>query len=87
MKCIQPDVTEEEIRTAVSAGDFGRMKEKEAQGGFGLSILNPGSKGDSESFKVRRGKVGGYADYLTAEQKSVLDEMVKSKIDPALGYA
>lgn len=86
MKHIQPDVTADEIHTAVLAGDFERMKQKEAQGKFGLAILNPGAEGDSESFKVRRGKVGGYADYLTPEQKVVLDDMVKLKLDPALGY-
>jgi hypothetical protein len=86
MKYIQPDVTADEIHMAVLAGDFERMKQKEAQGTFGLSILNPGTEGDSESFKVRRGKVGGYADYLTPEQKVVLDKMVTSHLDPALGY-
>lgn len=87
MKFIQPDVTAEELQLAVSAGDFSRMKEKEAQGTFGLSILSPGAAGDTESFKVRRGKIGGYADYLTPEQKNVLDEMVRSKLDQSLGYS
>lgn len=86
MKFIQPDVMADEIRAAVEAADFDRMKEKEAQGAFGLSILKPGVEGDGESFKVRRGKIGGYADYLTAEQKAALDEMVKAHLDPALGY-
>lgn len=83
---IQPDVTEEEIRFAISEGDFSRMKEREAQGSFGLSILSPGAADDGESFKVRRGKIGGYADYLTPEQREVLDEMVRSKLDASLGY-
>jgi hypothetical protein len=87
MKHIQPDVTAEEVQMAVSAGDFSRMKEKEALGTFGLSILSPGTAGDSESFKVRRGKVGGYADYLTPEQKAALDEMVRTKLDASLGYS
>jgi hypothetical protein len=87
MKLIQPDVTPEEIHQGVMAGDFERMKHKEAQGSFGLTILNPGTDGDAESFKVRRGKVGGYADYLAPEQKVVLDDMVKTRLDPALGYS
>jgi hypothetical protein len=87
MKLIEPGIGGDHIRAAVEAADFERMKEKEAQGSFGLDILQPGVAGDSDSFKVRRGKIGGYADYLTPEQKAVLDEMVKTRLDPALGYA
>lgn len=38
---------------------FGNMKKLEAAGAFASKILQPTDVGDPESFKVRRGKVGG----------------------------
>ncbi len=87
MRLLAPGTTDEEIREAVEAAQFDRMKNLEAKGSFGLDILKPGIKNDSESFKVRRGKVGGYADYLTPEQKQHLDEMVAQTLNPAIGYS
>ena len=86
MRFLFPDVTDGEIRDAVLATDFDRMKISEAEGSFGLDLLKPGIKGDSDSFKVRRGKVGGYADYLTAAQKLHLDSIVSGTLDPEIGY-
>ena len=40
------------------------MKKLEAAGAFDSKILKPGNVTDPESFKVRRGKVGGYREYL-----------------------
>ena len=41
--------------------------------------MRPGKKNDGESLKVRRGKVGGYVDYLDEEIleyiQRVVDEM------------
>lgn len=54
---------------ALAFSDFGHMKELEAAGAFASKILQPGDVLDAESFKVRRGKVGGYRDYLTADEQ------------------
>lgn len=87
MRLLAPETNDKQIEDAVSAAQFDRMKNMEATGSFGLDILQPRSKDDSNSFKVRRGKVGGYADYLTPEQKQHLDRMVAETLDPAIGYS
>lgn len=87
MRLLLPGSTDKQIEEAVAAAQFDRMKSMEAAGSFGLDILAPGIKDDSNSFKVRRGKVGGYADYLTTEQKQHLDQMVAQTLDPAMGYS
>jgi hypothetical protein len=35
---------------------------------------------------VRRGKVGGYRDYFTPEEVTVVDAMVEGALDPVFGY-
>jgi hypothetical protein len=75
-----------ELDEAVAFGDFDNLKNLERQGFFrqgGLSLRNPN---DPESFKVRRAKVGGYRDYLTAPQVAELDDLVRQRLSPAFGY-
>jgi hypothetical protein len=47
--------------------------------------LRPKDAADPDSYKVRRGKVGGYADYLSAEDVAYLDAAV-ALLDPRYGY-
>ena len=48
--------------------------------------LKPGDANDPSSFKVRRAKVGGWRDYVTDEQASAIDAMVRERLDPVYGY-
>ena len=78
--------TDEEIRRAVGFASFDRLKERERSGFFESDRLKPGNLTDPDSFKVRRGKVGGYKDYFTAEQIARIDETVRSRLSPSFGY-
>jgi hypothetical protein len=50
-----------------------------------ITAMGPGDVRDPESFKVRRGKVGGYREYLSIEdQKYAADALMK--LDPRFGY-
>jgi alcohol sulfotransferase len=80
------DFAEEEIRAAVAFAAFDSLREKEARGFFRSGRLRPGDPGDPDSFKVRRGRVGGWRDYLTAGQAARVDDLVAARLDPALGY-
>jgi alcohol sulfotransferase len=80
------DFAEEEIRAAVAFAAFDSLREKEARGFFRSGRLRPGDPGDPDSFKVRRGRVGGWRDYLTADQAARVDDLVAARLDPALGY-
>jgi hypothetical protein len=62
------------------------MKKMEAAGAFASKILQPTDVADPESFKVRRGKVGGFTDYLTGDDLACANEAVR-KLDPRFGYA
>jgi hypothetical protein len=86
MDIISPGSTASEIQSAVDFATFENMKTMESQGSFGVDILKPGDDSDSDSFKVRRGKVGGYVDYLSADERNTIDGMIRDRLDPKLGY-
>jgi hypothetical protein len=78
-------VDESAFAHALRFSDFGEMKKMESAGAFESKILRAGDARDPESFKVRRGKIGGFADYLSAEdQRYAADAM--EQLDPRFGY-
>jgi len=69
------------VKDVVSRRSFAQMQRLEANGGFKMrygSALLPMDPDDPESYKVRRGKIGGYIDYLSGDDiiycNRVLDE-------------
>ncbi len=64
---------------------FGNMQKLESAGAFESKILRAGDTRDLESFKVRRGKIGGFADYLLASDQEYAAAAL-SKLDPRFGY-
>lgn len=76
----------EAIREAVAFADFESLKRKERDNYFNNSRLQARNVEDPDSFKVRRGKVGGYRDYFTAEQADMIDRFVSERLHPGFGY-
>ena len=73
------------FQDALEFSRFENMQKLEAAGAFDSNILHPGDVRDPESFKVRRGKVGGYREYLSLEdQKYAADAL--TKLDRRFGY-
>jgi hypothetical protein len=70
---------------ALAFSDFDNMRKLEAAGAFDSKILQPGDASDPESFKVRRGKVGGYSDYLEGADMAYVAEVMR-ELDPRFGY-
>ena len=78
--------TAEEIEAAVAFARFDSLKAKERDGFFRSYRLQAGSADDAESFKVRRGKVRGYLDYLTRSQADDLDSRVNAGLADLYPY-
>ncbi len=70
---IQPDI----LQQAVTFSSFENMKHLEQKNYFNDSILRQELQGDNESFKVRRGKIGGYRDYLDREDVHYIKQTVQ----------
>jgi len=73
------------FQTALDFSEFDNMKKLEAAGAFDSKILRAGDVRDPESFKVRRGKIGGYEDYLSAEDRQYATDAL-IRLDPRFGY-
>lgn len=80
------DFTDEEISEAIAFCSFEKLQERERDGFYGDSALRPADKDDPNSFKVRRGKVGGYRDDFTDEQLEKIDSLMRRKLNPEIGH-
>ena len=78
--------SKDQIQHAVAFASFESLREKERQGFFESDRLRPTDKSDPDSFKVRRGKVGGHKDYFTADQLKSIDSIVATQLSPVYGY-
>lgn len=76
-----------EIARAVAFASFDHMRQLEQQGLFASERLRPADPDNPQSFKVRRGRVGGYRDLLEPGQRERLDALVRERLPPAFGYA
>lgn len=80
------EASPQEIERAVAFASFDSLKSKEADHFFSTDRLRPGIASNPDSFKVRRGKVGGYQDYFSSDQLTAIEAMVaEAKLD-AFGY-
>lgn len=78
--------TDEHIAEAVSFASFQNMRKMESNELLESGRLRPRDPDDVESFKTRRGKVGGYVDYLEPEQIAWMEARIRDTLDPYYGY-
>jgi hypothetical protein len=83
-RVVDPDVVER----AVAYASVENMRKLEERSVFWLagSRMRPGQKGDPDSYKVRRAKVGGYRDYFSDAEIAQIDELVAKDLSPVFGY-
>ncbi len=77
------------VQEAVDFARFDNLKRLEADRAFGANDrrFQAGDVANPDSYKVRRGVVGGYRDYFDDEQVERLDRLVREKLETGLGYA
>lgn len=80
------EIDEEDFIYALEFSQFGNMRKMEASKQYDPKLLQPGDVNDPESYKVRRGKVGGYRDYLTGDDLTFANRAV-ARLDPRFGYS
>lgn len=79
-------VEEKAFSHALEFSDFGHMRKLESAGAFASKILRAGDARDPESFKVRRGKIGGFEDYLSPNDQLYASAALQ-KLDRRFGYS
>lgn len=76
------DIEEHILGEAIAFARFDNMHRMEREGQFGSSRLKPATEEDPESYKTRRGEVGGYVDYLSAEDIDYIDRLIEEMGSP-----
>lgn len=69
-----------QVEEVVMANHFDRMKQRESAGNFAKQYggaLKPRDLSDDDSFKVRKGKVGGFREELSAEDIAFCEEAMR----------
>ncbi len=77
-----------EVQEAVEYARFDNMRQLEHESVVAASgrRLIPGEPGRSDSYKVRRAKVGGWRDYFDEAEITEIDVRVKLGLQPGFGY-
>ncbi len=81
--------TAEELREAVQFASVENMRQLEQKRVFWLAgrRMLAKDRGNLNTYKVRRAKVGGYRDDFTPEQLAAIDSLVEQRMVPVFGYA
>ncbi len=89
LRFLGADPEEAEVRDAVEYARFDNMRRLEEQSQVAASgrRLVPGERGKSDSYKVRRAKVGGWRDYFDDDQAQEIDARVEAGLRPGFGYS
>lgn len=68
------------IDAAVGFSRFDNMRKLETENAFGSERLKQGKGGDAESFKTRKGKIGGYREYLTGADLDWVERRIGERL-------
>ncbi len=79
------DISDGVINEAVEYARFDNMRRMEARGTAQTDKLKPGDKSDLESYKTRKGKVGGFEEYLSKEDIEFINRKME-ELSPFYGY-
>jgi len=75
----------EAVEVAMDRARFDRLRALEVRGSLRSGRLKAVDPDDPDSFKVRRGKVGGYIDYFDELERAELDRVVQRSLSPFYG--
>ena len=80
--------SEAEIQESLAFASFDNMRQMETKRTFWLSggRMVPKDRDNPNSFKVRRGKVGGYRDYFSDTESREINRIVQQRLAPEFGY-
>jgi hypothetical protein len=78
-------IPDEAIQKSIDYNSFEKMKKRERDGAYEHPAMEKAGQ-DNSSFKTRRGKVGGYVDYLNEESIQFMNDYIKENLNPSYGY-
>jgi len=79
-------IDEQAVRDAVAFSRFDNMKAMSEKSEGDAGRLAAADPNDPESRKIRKGRVGGFAEYLSDEQIDWLNRRIADELSPHFGY-
>ena len=79
-------ISDAHLEEAVQFASFDSMRKMEAGDVLKSGRLRARDPKDAESFKTRKGKVGGFVDYLSPEEIAWMERKIRETLDPSYGY-
>lgn len=73
-------ISQPSIDRAIEFSKFDNMRKLEGSNAYGSNRLRPADASDPESFKTRRGKIGGYREYMTPTDLEYVDERIRTQL-------
>jgi Sulfotransferase domain len=86
LRFLGDDPSSDEIEASVAFATLEAMKEREREGQFRTAALRPGNKEDEDSYKTRKGEVGGFASYFDPREIEEMSSLMRASLHPHLGY-
>jgi hypothetical protein len=86
-KAVGLTVNAKNVAGAVEFASFDKLKQREREGYFTSSRLQPAKEGDARSGKVRKGGSGGYRARLGEVEAARIDAYISAHLDPVFGYS
>jgi hypothetical protein len=83
MATMQLPVAPAAIEAAIGFSRFDNMRKLETANAFQSDRLRPADAGDAESFKTRKGKIGGYRDYFTPADLDYVNTRIAARLSAA----
>ena len=80
------EISNDVIAEAVRFTSFENMRKMESADKFKSARLRPLDKEDKESYKTRRGKVGGFVDYLSRENIEYINRKINEELSSLYKY-
>lgn len=74
------------IDGAIQYTRFDNMRKMEEEGVVNSKSLMPANRGDEDSYKTRKGKVGGYVDYLAPNEVDYINRQMREQLSDVYGY-
>jgi hypothetical protein len=74
------------LAEVVKGTTFCEMRKMEEEDRFDTFQLRPADRDDKESYKTRRGQIGGFRDYVSAADLSELEQKMQN-LSPIFGYS
>ena len=69
-------INDEEISEAIKFSSFKNMRKMEEEDKFNSNKLRAVNKSEQESYKTRKGKVGGYKEYFEEKETEFLNKKI-----------